>query len=92
MKLPKGLSIVPVQGLKVVRLYNTNIVVIDYNNNTITFNSNGWNTRHTKKCTNLVINDLDLYLYQEKFQWYIRDAKTQKVYEYQDGLQLPLGA
>jgi sporulation protein YlmC with PRC-barrel domain len=68
-KLPKGLSIVSVANLKIAKLYDTNIVIVDGINNLITINTGGWYTRHTKKCINLVLNSMGLYLTQKNFKW-----------------------
>lgn len=69
MKLPKGLSVTHIGPYKVAKLYNTNIVEIDNNNNSIILRTGGWETRHTKKCMNLVLNDLGLKVIQEKYIW-----------------------
>lgn len=75
-RLPKGLSIVNHNGLTIAQLYQTKIVIIDHVNNTVQLNSGGWNTNHTKKCINLVLNKHEIYLYQEKFNWYVNINNT----------------
>ena len=84
--LPKGLSITPFKTNTIARLYNTNIVEIDHNNSTITLNSGGWLTKHTKKCINIVLDKFDLSIYQEKFQWYVVGAGTR--IEFIDGIKI----
>lgn len=69
--LPKGLSITPYKGITIARLYNTNIVTIDSGSNTITLNNGGWNTKHTKKCMNIVLAPFNLSVKQKDFEWFI---------------------
>jgi len=88
-RLPKGMCIVPTNEITITRLYDTNIVMHNHVNNTITFNSNNWRTKHTKKCTNLYINKLGLYLYQKNYTWYVVDNK-EVIREYKDGLELQI--
>lgn len=84
-KLPKGLSITPFNGYTIARLYNTNIVTIDNNSNTIKLSTNGWTTRHTKKCMNLVLEKFGLHVYQEKGEWYVHQLNG-KTYDFSDGM------
>lgn len=69
MKLPKGLSIVSIGDIKIAKLYDTNIVEIDKLHNSIILRTGGWQTKHTKKCINLILNEYDLYLVQEEYKW-----------------------
>lgn len=71
MKLPKGLSVTHIGPYKVAKLYNTNIVEIDNNNNSLILRTGGWETRHTKKCMNLVLSDLGLGVIQRDFKWLV---------------------
>ena len=88
MRYPKGLSVVPTNSATVARLYNTNIVIINHKTNVITLNSGGWNTKHTKKCINLVCNKLGLYLYQEKFEWFV--SYQDNVIPFQDEMNITI--
>ena len=53
--------------------------------------SGGWNTKHTKKCMNLVINRYGFNVYQKDFAWYIKDPNG-NVQEFHDGIKLKLTA
>lgn len=90
-KLPRGLSIVEVTGLKIAKLYSTNIVLINDATNEILLNSDGWNTKHTKKCMNLVINRYGFNVYQKDFTWYVQDSNG-NVQEFHNGIKLKLTA
>ena len=70
-RYPKGMSVVPIKGFTIVRLYNTNILTIDHQNETIQFETGGWHTKHTKKCMNLILRQYNLYVRQKNFKWYI---------------------
>jgi hypothetical protein len=94
MRLPKGLSIVTINGLTVAKLYQTNILVIDSNKGTVKFNSGGWLTKHTKKCINLVLGQSNLNflnVIQRDFEWYVIKTDTlkrQQSVSFQDGLEV----
>ena len=87
-RLPKGLSITPIDSKTVARLYDTNIVVIDHSEGTVTLNSNSWRTNHTKKCTNLVLNSYGIYVYQKSFNWYVTTSNG--TVEYDDHMTIKL--
>jgi len=91
MRLPKGLSIVNINSLKIAQLYQTKIVVFDSNQGTVTLNSGGWSTKHTKKCINLVLASTCFSLVQRDFEWYVikTDANGQrKSVPFRDGIEL----
>ena len=88
MRLPKGLSIVPIKSLTVARLYNTNIVQIDHANNVITLQNGGWNTNHTKKCINLVMQNYDFNLYQKNYEWFV--VFQGETIPFEDGMQIEM--
>ena len=90
MVYPKGLSVVPIKGLTIARLYNTNIVVVDHTNGTIELNSGGWHTRHTKKCTNLILSQYNYHVYQEDFTWYVSRSTSVVPALYQDNMVLSI--
>lgn len=89
MKLRKGFSVVPVQGLIVGRLYSTNIVLIDTTTNTITLNTGSWFTKHTKNCMNDILSKYGFKVFQKSKQWYIAGPDNFKA-EYKDGWKLDL--
>ncbi len=69
MKLPKGLSVIEHNSMVLGKLYNTMIVEYNQNTNSLKLRNGGWQTKHTKKCINLILNKFGLYLVQEKFIW-----------------------
>ena len=71
MRLPKGLSITTHNGITVAKLYDTNIVIVDSTKGIVTLNSGGWLTKHTKKCSNLVLAQFGLSIVQRDFKWYV---------------------
>lgn len=81
-------SITPIDRVTIARLYNTNIAIADYNSKTITLNSGGWKTKHTKKCLNHFLDRFEYNVYQEKFVWYV--ARNGVVTEFTDGMVLPI--
>lgn len=96
-RLPKGLIIDTrvINGVNTVTatLYSTAIVIIESipsGEKLVTFNDGGWNTNHTKKCTNLILGlyNLPMYIYQKDFIWYIEHKITNKIYNYNDNSEL----
>ena len=74
MKLPKGLSFKKDVGhLDVGQLYSTIVVANDGYAYKVRLNRGGWNTKHTKKCINLVLDKLNipLCIKQVNFNWYV---------------------
>src|SRR5574343_269291 len=69
---PKGYNMFRECGKTKVILYKTIIVVFD--GDTITLNSGGWRTAHTKKCMNIALKDSGYRVFQKKGDWYIRQG------------------
>lgn len=69
MGLPKGLNVVDFNQYVIAKLYNTRIVEVDESTGSVVLRNGGWPTKHTKKCMNLVLNDFNIYVCQEKFIW-----------------------
>lgn len=70
-KSPKGLQFFENENKAYGKLYNTMIFTkID---GTVTLDSGGWKTMHTKKCLNLIFRDLNLgvSVYQKKGEWFV---------------------
>lgn len=88
MRYPKGMAVVPTNGLTIARLYDTNIVTIDYVNNTIHLNNGGWETKHTKKCMNIILEQFGYYVYQKDFQWYVSNRNSPLPAIYENGIEL----
>lgn len=68
------------------RLHNT--IICRMTGNQIQLHSGGWKTVTTKTAINrfLELNEFDHYIYQDKFQWFIRNRETGLTYEYHDGM------
>ena len=72
MKQPKGLNYIKEPELEIAKLYDTTIVKVDANGS-LTLNTGGWFTNHTKKCMNLVLGNRGKVLVK-KGQWYFETA------------------
>ena len=88
--LPKGLSVVPFKGETVARLYQTNIVLVDHGAQTLTLDNGGWQTMHTKKCMNLILEAFGFSVHQKKGEWFVTNTKTGEVKPYENGQAIPL--
>lgn len=77
MGLPKGLTIVTVPKLTIAKLYDTNIVLVNQETQTITLNNGGWKTKHTKKCMNLALQQYGLEVRQKNFEWFVFRGGTE---------------
>lgn len=86
-KYPKGMSVVNHAGFEIAQLYDTRIVIVDHNTGEIIVNSGGWKTKHTKKCSNEILNKYGYHLYQKDFNWYIEGHG--QVYSYDDYMKIP---
>jgi len=66
-------SVVEYDNKLIVRYHNTNVVIFDKNNNTLTLNSGGYKTVTTKIHINQAANQYELpfSVYQKDFQWYV---------------------
>lgn len=70
-----------------LRHHNTYIVKV-HENGSVILDHGGWKSATTKKFMNVyALKDLDLYLYQEDFEWYLRD-KNGVVHNYYNGLDV----
>ena len=74
MRQRKGLSVWNVGDKEYHRLYDT--VIVDFNNDsegrTVTLNTGGWKTNHTKNCMNDFLKRFGFKVYQKDFVWYVR--------------------
>ena len=68
MRKRKGLSVVRLRHSRVAQLYDT--LIFEQNKDSITLNSGGFRTRHTKNCINDLLPD-GFRLYQRDFEWYV---------------------
>lgn len=89
-KQPKGLQFIADKDNAYGKLYDT--MIFRQIGNTVTLNSGGWRTMHTKKCLNLIFKDLKLNVsvFQVQGLWYVQIGTTEIPFE--DGMQLNLGA
>lgn len=74
-----------------VKMYSTNIVVLDKQANTVTLNTNGWKTSTTKAAINNALKQLGsrLYIKQTKGVWYIQGMELKNVV-FIDGMSFSL--
>ncbi len=86
--LPKGLTIVPHNDTTIGRLYQTNIVEIDHRRKRLILRNGGWETKHTKKCTNMIISEYGLNVTQKDFKWYV--VSQNRTVPYVDGMSISL--
>lgn len=70
MKKRKGLSSHVVDGLTMLKLYDT--VVLSINDKYMKLNTGGFKTNHTKNCMNDNLPE-GYKVYQEKFTWYLKE-------------------
>jgi len=89
-RLPKGLSINPMEGKIVYRLYDTDIVTIDTRLNGFTLNTGGHYTNHTKKCMNIALLPFGFNVTQKQGQWSIDkvDQDNYRPLNYYDGITI----
>lgn len=78
-------------GICYVRLYNTDIIVLDAN--ALWLNSGGYWTVTTKSRINDVLTGLGfpISVIQKDFDWYITNGNDESVVDFYDGIELPYG-
>ena len=73
MRQRKGLSVWNVGDKEYHKLYDT--VIVDFNHDsegrTVTLNTGGWKTNHTKNCMNDFLKRFGFKVYQQDFVWYV---------------------
>ena len=69
-----------------VRLYNTTIVKVDNDTNSITLDTGGYNTKTTKDRMNLTSDTFNLgfRVYQKDFTWYVSYKGKEMMFEGHD--------
>ena len=74
MRQRKGLSVWNVGDKEYYKLYDT--VIVDFNHDsegrTVTLNTGGWKTNHTKNCMNDFLRRFGFGVFQKDFKWYVR--------------------
>jgi len=74
----KGLSVWNVGDKEYHKLYDT--VIVDFNHDdegrTVTLNTGGWKTNHTKNCMNDFLGRFGFGVYQKDFVWYVRGREV----------------
>ena len=73
MRQRKGLSVWNVGDKEYHKLYDT--VIVDFNHDsegrTVTLNTGGWKTNHTKNCMNDFLKSFGFKVSQQDFVWYV---------------------
>ena len=74
----KGLEIFSIGNKEYRRLYDT--VIVDFNHDsegrTVTLNTGGWKTNHTKNCMNDFLRRFGFRVFQKNFKWYVRGREV----------------
>ena len=83
MRQRKGLSVWNVGDKEYHRLYNT--VIVDFNHDsegrTVTLNTGGWKTNHTKNCMNDFLKRFGFKVYQKDFVWYVMGREVSFMFD-----------
>ena len=83
MRQRKGLSVWNVGDKEYHRLYDT--VIVDYNHDsegrTVTLNTGGWKTNHTKNCMNDFLKRFGFKVYQKDFVWYVMGREVSFMFD-----------
>jgi hypothetical protein len=74
---------------RTIRLYDTDIITLDYLNRKIVLQSGGFETPTTKKWINKYL-PARYMLKQQNFEWLVVDSVTGKVIPFTDGMELPI--
>ena len=83
MRQRKGLSVWNVGDKEYHRLYNT--VIVDFNHDsegrTVTLNTGGWKTNHTKNYMNDFLKRFGFKVYQKDFVWYVMGREVSLMFD-----------
>ena len=83
MRQRKGLSVWNVGDKEYHRLYDT--VIVDYNHDsegrTVTLNTGGWKTNHTKNCMNDFLKRFGFKVSQMDFVWYVTGREVSFMFD-----------
>jgi len=86
-----GLQVLDFKGLRIHKLYNTNIVKIEHTDTgyiNIVLNSGGYRTNHTKNCMNDVLNRFDIKVFQKNFKWFLSIENDDMTWDFEDNMNL----
>jgi len=86
-----GLQILDFNGTTIHKLYNTDIVKIEYDSTgflNIVLNSGGYRTNHTKNCMNDVLSRFNIKVIQKNFMWFLVDDHSTIAWDFEDGMNL----
>ena len=86
-----GLQILDLNGTIIHKLYNTDIVKIEYQPwgyINIVLNSGGYKTNHTKNCMNDVLDKFDVKVFQKNFKWFLSVDNGATTWDFEDGMNL----
>jgi len=87
----KGLQVLKLDNTLIHKLYDTDIVKIEYQTwgyTNVILNSGGWKTRHTKICMNDVLDQFNLKVIQKNFGWFLVDSNNTIAWDFEDGMTL----
>jgi signal peptidase I len=87
----KGLQVLKLDNTLIHKLYDTDIVKIEYQTwgyTNVILNSGGWKTRHTKICMNDVLDQFNLKVIQKDFNWFLVDNDNIIAWDFEDGMNL----
>jgi len=87
----KGLQVSKLDNTLIHKLYDTDIVKIEYQTwgyTNVTLSSGGWKTRHTKICMNDVLDQFNLKVIQKDFNWFLVDNDNIIAWDFEDGMNL----
>jgi hypothetical protein len=83
MRQRKGLSVWNVGDKEYHKLYDT--VIVDYNHDsegrTVTLNTGGWKTNHTKNCMNDFLKRFGFKVSQMDFVWYVTGREVSFMFD-----------
>ena len=86
-----GLKIIDFDGSTIHKLYNTDIVKIEYDSTgflNIVLNSGGYKTNHTKNCMNDALDRFGVKVFQKNFKWFFSIDNGNVTWDFEDGMNL----
>ena len=88
-----GLQILDLNGTIIHKLYNTDIVKIEYQPwgyINIVLNSGGYKTNHTKNCMNDVLSQFDIKVFQKNFKWFFSIDNGNVTWDFEDKMNISI--
>jgi len=87
----KGLQVLKLDNTLIHKLYDTDIVKIEYQTwgyTNVILNSGSWKTNHTKNCMNDVLDQFNLKVVQKNFNWFLVDSENTIAWDFENGMNL----